>query len=206
MKRILLIDDHPLLRRGVAQLIEDEPFLALAGEAGDGRSGVELARREAPDLILLDLNMAGMGGVETISALRGAGVRAQIVVLTVSDSHDDLTAAMNAGADGYLLKDMEPEDLLRALSRSAAGRKVISEAVAQTPESGTHGAEGLEGLTAREVDILRGLARGQANKQIARDLDMAEGTVKVHVRNVLRKLALRSRVEAALWAAEHGLK
>lgn len=202
MIRILLIDDHPLLRRGVTQLIGDDPELSLAGEAGSGAEGIELARREQPDLILLDLNMTGMDGFETLSALAREELHAIVLVLTVSDQPAHVNAALEAGAQGYLLKDMEPDELLEALKRCARGESVISDGARHAAE----GADATERLTEREGQILRALARGRSNKEIARDLALADGTVKVHLRNILRKLGFRSRVEAALWAADQGYR
>ncbi len=209
--RILLVDDHPLVRTGVSQLLEDEDDLLLVGDAGSGHEALELARTTHPDLILLDLNMAGMSGVETLKALHAAGITARVVVLTVSDNRDDLVAALRAGADGYLLKDMEPEALINALRRASRGETVLAEqltsVLAEALSSGRDvDAAIMEQLTARETLILRHISQGLSNKMIARKLGVAEGTVKVHVKGILRKLHLRSRVEAAVWAVEHGLR
>jgi two-component system nitrate/nitrite response regulator NarL len=125
--RILIIDDHPLFRKGARQLLEMAPSLEVIGEAANGEDGVALARQLEPDLVLLDLHMRGMGGIETLKAIRDAGLDCRVVVLTVSDHADDLVAAIRAGADGYLLKDMEPEELLAAIQNTLAGRMVIGE-------------------------------------------------------------------------------
>ncbi len=208
--RILLVDDHPLLRKGVLQLLELEQRFVAVGEAGSGEQALALARQHRPDLILLDLNMAGMQGVEILTALREAGVRARVVVLTVSDSEEDVVAALRAGADGYLLKDMEPEDLMACLHQAAAGKLVISEELMPVlaralgrPDSAAE-RDRVE-LTAREQDILQFIVHGFSNKMIARELGIAEGTIKVHVKNLLKKLKLRSRVEAAVWAVNRGI-
>ncbi|OFZ71438.1 MAG: two-component system response regulator NarL [Betaproteobacteria bacterium RBG_16_64_9] len=203
--RILVIDDHPLFRKGVTQLIAMAPHLELVGEASNGEQGVAMAKRLDPDLILLDLHMAGMGGIDTLKAIRDAGLDCRVVILTVSDNADDLVAAIRTGADGYLIKDMEPEDLLSAIDQALSGRTVIGErlngmlaraireeATAKQRDSAT--------LTEREQEILQGLAHGLSNKLIARDLSIAEATVKVHVKNLLKKLGFRSRLEAAVWA------
>ncbi len=203
--RILVVDDHPLLRRGVLQLLEQEAGLLPVGEASNGPAALECARALEPDLILLDLNMHGMSGVETLQALRANGSHARVIVLTVSDSDDDVVAALRAGADGYLLKDMEPEELVRQLRRAADGELVVSEeltpvlarALSRPPDRRQ---EATEELTSREKEILRLIARGLSNKMIANQLDITEGTTKVHVKNLLKKLGLRSRVEAAVWA------
>ena len=208
---VLIIDDHPLFRRGVGQLLELDSRLALVGEASSGEEGVRLALELDPDLVLLDLNMKGMGGVETLKRLREDGCAARIVMLTVSDSADDVVAAIRAGADGYLLKDMEPEDLLASIREALFGRITISESLAgvlaralrDEAASATHDAGP---LTDRERVILSYVAAGMSNKLIARELDITEGTVKVHVKNLLKKLNFRSRVEAAVWAVERGIK
>ncbi|MFV8834162.1 two-component system response regulator NarL [Aquisalimonas sp.] len=209
--RVLIVDDHPLLRRGISQLLDLEADMTCAGESSSGKEALDMATELEPDLILLDLNMQGMTGVETLRALRENGVEACIVMLTVSDSEDDLTASLRAGANGYLLKDMEPEALLTQLRRAAAGEVVISEALTSSlARALTKGREsnapGIDRLTAREREILRHLARGESNKTIARNLGITEGTTKVHVKNLLKKMAFRSRVEAAVWAVQNELK
>jgi two-component system nitrate/nitrite response regulator NarL len=208
---ILIIDDHPLFRKGVAQLIAMAPHLEVVGEASDGERGVEMAKSLDPDLILLDLDMTGMGGIETLKAIREADLDCRVVILTVSDNADELVAAIRSGADGYLLKDMEPEDLLSAIDGALNGRTVIGErlngllarairveAVAKQRDTAT--------LTDREKEILHGLAHGLANKLIARNLGITEATVKVHVRSLLKKLGFHSRLEAAVWAVGRGAK
>jgi two-component system nitrate/nitrite response regulator NarL len=204
--RVLVIDDHPLFRKGVADLLDMDPALNLVGEAADGASGLRLARELAPDLILLDLNMKGMDGIETLRRLRAdEGLDARIVMLTVSDGEEDVLAALRAGADGYLLKDMEPEAILELLREAMRGRLVITprltellaRALRQTPVP-RHPDEA--GLTPREREILALIAKGFSNKLIARELDVAVGTIKVHVKHILKKLGLKTRVEAAVWA------
>ncbi len=202
---VIVIDDHPLFRKGVADLIAMEPALRLVGEAADGESGIRLARETQPDLILLDMNMKGMDGIATLQRLRAQDLDARVIMLTVSDSEEDVVAALRAGADGYLLKDMEPEDILRALQRATAGRLVISERLTELlaralREEPRPQGPAEAGLTPREQEILNLIARGYSNKLIARDLDLAVGTVKVHVKHILRKLKLKTRVEAAVWA------
>lgn len=208
---IIVIDDHPLFRKGVSQLIAMDPGLSFAGEASSGMEGVELAKRVEPDLILLDLHMKGMDGIETLRQLRDGGIDARIVMLTVSDNAEDLIAAIRAGADGYLLKDMEPEDLLEHIRQALFGRMVISESLngllAQAlREEAVAANRSIGVLTDREKAILRCLATGMSNKLVGRELNIAEGTVKVHVKNLLKKLGFRSRVEAAVWAVEQGLR
>lgn len=208
---VIIIDDHPLFRKGVSQLIALSDQLHLIGEASSGEEGLELARALEPDLILLDLNMRGMSGIETLRALREADLAARILILTVSDAADDLVAAIRAGADGYLLKDMEPEELLARIVEALSGRIVISESLngllARSLRDEAQAAErSLAPLTDRERDILGCLANGLSNKLIARDLNIAEGTVKVHIKNLLKKLKFRSRLEAAVWAIDQNLR
>ena len=202
---VIIIDDHPLFRKGVADLIAMEPSLHLVGEATNGASGVRLAQETNPDLILLDLNMKGMDGIETLRRLREADLDARIVMLTVSDSEEDVVAALRAGADGYLLKDMEPEDILDSLRRASEGRMVISRQLTELLARALRDEQRPQrpdeaGLTPREEEILRLIAKGYSNKLVARELDLAVGTVKVHVKHILKKLRLRTRVEAAVWA------
>jgi two-component system nitrate/nitrite response regulator NarL len=202
---ILIVDDHPLFRKGVIQLINADPGFRFVGEAPSGREGIALARRLQPDMILLDLNMKDMSGVEVLKTLKDAGLDARIIMLTVSDQAEDLMAALQAGADGYLLKDMEPEDLMPQLAEAARGKITISERltqllVASLREKSRPASLAEAGLTEQETRILEQLIEGRSNKQIARELGIAEGTVKVHVKHVLKKLNLRSRVEAAVWA------
>ncbi|WP_380183828.1 two-component system response regulator NarL [Kalamiella sp. sgz302252] len=206
---ILLIDDHPLLRNGVKQLIELEESLQVIGEASNGARGVELAELHDPDLILLDLNMPGMNGLDTLVQLRTIALSGRVVVFSVSDHEDDVVNALKRGADGYLLKDMEPEALLKALHQAAAGQMVLSEKltnvlVASLRETHPAEARDVEQLTRRERDILKLITLGMTNKAIARKLSITESTVKVHVKHLLKKMKLNSRVEAAVWALQNG--
>ncbi len=203
---VLVIDDHPLFRQGVADLIALEPTLRLVGEAADGESGLGLACKLHPDLILLDLGMKGMDGIETLKRLRAdPTLDARIVMLTVSDSEADVLAALRAGADGYLLKDMEPEDILEMLRAALRGRLAISGRLTELLARALRHTPGPQdpdqaGLTPRERQILDLIAQGWSNKLIARELDLAVGTIKVHVKHILKKLGLKTRVEAAVWA------
>ena len=209
--RILIIDDHPLFRKGVAQLIAMAPHLEVVGEVSNGEQGVAIAKALDPDLVLLDLHMTGMGGIETLKAIRDADLDCRVVILTVSDNSDDLVAAIRGGADGYLLKDMEPEDLLTAIDEALNGRTVIGERLngllaRAIREEATAKQRDTASLTDREKEILQGLAQGLANKLIARNLKITEATVKVHVKNLLKKLGFHSRLEAAVWAVGRGTK
>ncbi|AMH18407.1 two-component system response regulator NarL [Hafnia paralvei] len=204
---IILIDDHPMLRSGVKQLISLEPQLKVIGEASSGQQGIELAEKLDPDLILLDLNMPGMNGLETLDQLRTRTLSGRVVVFSVSNHEDDVISALKRGADGYLLKDMEPEDLLRSLHQAAAGQVVLSEALtpvlaANLRESRPSSERDVQQLTPRECDILKLIAQGLPNKMIARKLMITESTVKVHVKHLLKKMKLKSRVEAAVWVLQ----
>lgn len=210
---IVLIDDHPLLRRGIRQLIDMEDDMEVVAEASTARDGIRHAIALEPDLILLDLNMPEMTGIEALRTLREKGVGSRIIIFTVSDSETDVVAALRAGADGYLLKDMEPLDMVTELRQAALGKLVISSRLTsllaealraqsqpqpERPDAGS--------LTSREKDILILIADGLSNKMIGKRLDISDGTVKVHVKHLLKKLHLRSRVEVAVWAVEEGLR
>ncbi|HHR6079880.1 TPA: two-component system response regulator NarL [Providencia alcalifaciens] len=204
---ILLIDDHPMLRNGVKQLISLEPSLQVIGEAGDGKTGIQIAEEQDPDLILLDLNMPGMNGFETLDELRKRELSGRIILFTVSNYSDDLISALKRGADGYLLKDMEPEELIIALKEAASGKMVVSPTLTSVlaeslRENQSQSESDAIALTPRESDILELIAQGLSNKMIARNLDIAESTVKVHVKHLLKKLNLKSRVEAAVWVLQ----
>lgn len=205
---VMLVDDHPLLRKGLRQLLAFETEFDVVAEAGSGAEALATAPELDPDLIILDLNMQGMDGLETLKRLRDEGVTSRIVMLTVSDSNEDVIKAIGLGADGYLLKDSDPDELLEQIKKAASGKMVLSDAVnaalatairrpAEKP------AADINSLTNREYEILSLIAKGQSNKLIARELDISDGTVKVHVKHLLKKLNLRSRVEAAVWMVNH---
>ncbi|MEJ1355560.1 MAG: two-component system response regulator NarL [Candidatus Sedimenticola sp. (ex Thyasira tokunagai)] len=203
---LLAIDDHPLFRKGVADLIDMEDSIELVGEAASGLEGLRLAKELEPDFILLDINMKGMGGLETLKAIKDARVESRVLMLTVSDNEEDVISALRNGADGYLLKDMEPEDILACLKKAAESTIVINERLTQLlahslrEDKLTERNVGYADLTEREREILDLIASGMSNKLIAQTLHITEGTVKVHVKHLLKKLGLHSRVEAAVWA------
>lgn len=202
---ILIIDDHPLFRKGLRQLIESAAEFKIVGEASGGNEGITLALALNPDMILLDLNMKDMNGIDVLKKLKATDLDARIIMLTVSDNADDLSAALRAGADGYLLKDMEPEDLLDNIRAGAMGKMTLNDKLtamlARALNEGSKPKSTSEaGLTDQEEKILQLISTGKSNKLIAYDLGITEGTVKVHVKHMLKKLNLKSRVEAALWA------
>ncbi len=222
--KLLVVDDHTLFRRGLIALLSQDARMQVVGEAGDVGEALRAAERVSPDLILLDNHLPGVRGVDGIAALKEASGRVRILMLTVSENEDDLAAAMHAGADGYLLKTVESDHLCDSIVRVMAGESVISpemmtkfvaafRAKIVAPE-GTAGSQpisaannktALDTLSAREREILLLIARGDSNKLIARELDIAETTVKVHIQHIFRKLQLTSRVQVAVFAAALGL-
>lgn len=200
---VLLVDDHPMMRRGLRQLLEMEPNLRVVGEATDGAEALAQVAALVPELVVLDNKMTGMGGLETLRRLREQGYEGRVLMYTVSDAEDDVRDAMRLGANGYLLKDMEPRELLANVQRALAGEVVISERLARHLQAGIGpGLTERMGLTTRELEVLRLLASGSSNRVIGERLGIAEGTVKVHVKNLFGKLGLHNRVEAVVWAME----
>ncbi|SMC28411.1 two component transcriptional regulator, LuxR family [Andreprevotia lacus DSM 23236] len=212
--RILLIDDHSLFRSGVKQLLQREPDMEVVAEAADGVEGIKRAKEHTPDVILLDLNMPGLSGLETLQLLVQDLPETAVIILTVSEEADELGQALRNGAYGYLVKNIDAEALVNAIRRADRGEAVIADSmtaklVAQFRVQGSGPAASPAGerdrLTPREREIVQCLARGESNKEIARNLDVAESTVKIHVQNILKKLNLNSRVQVAVYAVEHGL-
>lgn len=208
--RVLIIDDHSLFRSGIRLVLERQDDFELAGEAGSGLEGVKDAKRLNPDVILLDLHMPDMSGLETIPLLKDEAPDAQIIMLTVSEDAEDLLEALRIGARGYLLKNIDTDFLLQSIRRAAAGESVMSPQMTskladamRAPVKG-NSADAVR-LSPREKEIIVKLARGDSNKEIARELELSESTVKIHVQGILRKLNLASRVQAAVYAVEHGL-
>ncbi|MES3023231.1 MAG: response regulator [Pseudomonadota bacterium] len=207
--RVLLVDDHALFRSGIRSLLQRHADFAVVGEAADGVEGIKRCQQLKPDVVLLDLHMPGMSGLETLHLMRQDCPSMAVIMLTVSEESEDLALAMRAGAQGYLIKNIETDYLLRAIRRAHAGEIVVAEAL--TGKLVAHMQSGpqertlseIDKLTPRERDILACLALGESNKFIARKLDLADSTVKIHVQNVLRKLKLTSRVQAAVFAVEH---
>lgn len=210
--RVLIIDDHALFRVGLKGLLEQRN-IEVVGVAAGGKEGIELASELKPDIVLLDLRMPDMGGLEVLKVLREKVPDIPIVVLTTSDEEADLIKSLRSGAQGYLLKDMEPDELVGALRDIEKGKNVVAQnltdALARMVQGDTtfEDDEGpFSSLTPREHEILCLLADGQSNKLIARNLGISDGTVKLHVKAILRKLGIHSRVEAAVIAVEQGLR
>ncbi len=216
--RILVVDDHPLFRRGLMAVLARSCEFSVVGDAGDAGEAQRRAEALQPDLILLDNHLPGVNGVDALPALRAALPGVRIIVLTVSEDESDLAAALRGGANGYLLKTMDADALVESILRVMRGESVIAADMTSKLVAAYRGAlsgiaaNGLDAvpvsasvsplsqLSAREQDILRGIARGESNKLIARHLGIAETTVKIHVQHVLRKLNVASRVQAAVIA------
>ena len=210
LTRIMLVDDHSLCRSGLTELLEHRGGLKVVGATGDPTQVVAMLREHQPDLLVLDLRLAATDGLSLLRQIRADGCDTPTVILTMSDSEDDMAAALRAGVRGYLLKDMEPEEVIDAISRAARGEMVVASAMtlklAQILQSGPKGSvkgDLVASLTERERQVLEHVARGQSNKVIAQALDISHNTVKLHVRHIMDKLNLRSRVEAAVFAFEY---
>jgi two-component system nitrate/nitrite response regulator NarL len=211
--RVLIIDDHTLFRSGIKLLLERQQGFEVVGEAADGLDGAKRAKKLKPDVVLLDLHMPGTGGLAAIPLLLEEVPQAQIIMLTVSEDAEDLLDALRAGACGYLLKNIDTDFLLDSIRRAAAGESVMSPQMAARVAAAIRKPQNINSNTAadpvefspREREVITWLARGGSNKEIARALNMAESTVKIHVQGILRKLNLSSRVQAAVYAVEHGL-
>jgi two-component system nitrate/nitrite response regulator NarL len=216
--QLLVVDDHNLFRRGLTALLSQDGRFEVCEQAGDIGEALRCLQRSQPDLILLDNHLPGVRGVDGIAALKDAAPEARILMLTVSENEDDLAAALQAGADGYLLKTVESDDLCNSIEKVLAGESVVSPAMmtklvtafrtkpapavteAAAPNANDE-PRGMALLSVREREVLAYIARGDSNKVIARTLDIAETTVKVHVQHILRKLELTSRVQAAVYAS-----
>lgn len=210
--RVLIIDDHALFRDGLKGLLEQRN-IDVVGVAADGKEGIELAKEIQPDIVLLDLRMPNMGGLDVLPILRKDLPSTSVVMLTTSNDESDLIKALRTGAQGYLLKDMEPDELVSALRDIEKGKNVVAADLTDALARMVQGETTLEDdegpfseLTPRETEILCLLAEGQSNKLIARNLGISDGTVKLHVKAILRKLSIHSRVEAAVMAVEYGLR
>lgn len=200
--RLMLVDDHPMMRRGIRQLLELEDDFQIVGEANNGEEALQLLDELQPQLILLDNNMPQLNGIETLKRLRQIGYTGKVLLFTVSDAEKDVRDALRFGADGYLLKDMEPEKLIQQVREALHGELVISPGLTRVLAQALREPQATAQveLTDREQQVLKMIAGGNSNKMIGRKLGITEGTVKVHVKNLLHKLGLRSRVEAAVWA------
>ena len=214
--RVLLVDDQPLLRTGFRMILSAEPDLTIVGEAADGAAGVEAARKLNPDVVLMDIRMPGMDGIAATRVLAGPGVEnpAKVLILTTFGLDEYVVEALRAGASGFLLKDAPPEDLVDAIRIVAAGeallapsvtRRLLDRVASRLPPATENAIPALSELTDREMEVLKLVARGLSNAEIAEKLVVSETTVKTHVSRVLAKLEIRDRVQAVILAYETGL-
>jgi len=210
--RVVLVDDHTLFRMGLAELLEQRGRIKVVGVTGNADEARRLLREEQPDVLVMDLHMPPLDGLSLFRQLRQEGFTTPTLMLTVSNAEEDLSNVLRAGARGYLLKDMEPDDVVDAIVRASRGETVVAPAMTmklvkllQNDQPANSSTSMLDSLTQREREILTHLAQGESNKVIARALDISHDTVKLHVRHILAKLNLTSRVEAAIFAVEHKL-
>ena len=205
MIRVLLADDHAVVRSGLTQLLATVEDVEVVGAAADGAEAVDLALAERPDVVLMDLSMPVMDGIEAIRRLRGCDPEARIVVLTSFSDRERILDALDAGAIGYLLKDAEPDELIRGVRAAAAGEAPLAPKAASAVLTARADQRPVAELTPREREVLGALARGKANKQIARELGISEKTVKAHLTRVFESIGVTDRTAAALWAQRHGI-
>jgi DNA-binding NarL/FixJ family response regulator len=199
--RILSVDDHPLLREGIAAVLEGQPDMTLIGQASNGHEAIDIFRQERPDVTLMDLRMPDMSGIEAITAIRAEFPKARIIVLTTYAGDVQAAVALKAGASGYLLKNMVRKELLETIRAVHAGKRRVP------PEIATDIAEHVadDALTAREIEVLQRVAAGRSNKRIAVELDISEGTVKTHMKSILPKLDADDRTHAVMIALKRGI-
>lgn len=211
--KVVLIDDHALVRKGLEELLQSRKIEVVAS-SGNGKEGIELVQSLSPDIVLLDIKMPEMNGLEVLIEMRRIGIETPVLMLSMSRDEQDLATALRNGAQGYLLKDMDPEELVPALQDAVAGKNVVAKELIGSLTRIVQGkpeqevlkpATPLSELTPREQEILGHIAAGESNKVIARALDITDGTVKLHVKSILRKLGVHSRVEAAVIAVEEGM-
>ena len=216
MIQVLLVDDQSLVRMGFRMILEAETDITVVGEAGDGAAAVSMAAALRPDVVLMDVRMPGVDGIDATAAITAAGGAAKVLILTTYDLDHYVYAGLRAGASGFLLKDAPPADLLAAIRTVADGAAVLAPSTTRRlidrfvpllpdPERTTRRDSLLEALTGREAEVFRLLARGQSNREIASELFLSESTIKIHVGHILAKLNLRDRVQAVVLAYESGL-
>jgi two-component system NarL family response regulator len=199
--RVLVIEDHPVVRQGLVALLSNAPDIEVVGSAADGLEGIQVFRSVRPDVTLIDLQMPRLGGVETIQRMRNEWPEARFIVLTTFDGDEDIYRAMQAGAKAYLLKGMEVEELIAAIRTVHTGRASVPSSIAEKLAQRV----GSQDLTAREVEVLERIVAGRANKEIASDLNISEATVKSHVNSLLGKLGVDDRTHAAVVALQRGI-
>jgi len=214
--KVLVVDDHTLFRKGIINLLQQQSGIEVVGEAKDGREGIALAKRLRPDVILMDVQMPGCNGIEATEAIRQDLPDVRIIMLTVSEQDEDLFSAIKAGARGYLLKSVEPDHLLKSIDLLMKGEAVIPHnmasklltefsALSKKPAPAADPSGDYQPLTNREKEILQTLSGGSTNKEIATALNISEHTVKIHLKNILKKLHMNNRIQAAIYAHQQGL-
>jgi DNA-binding NarL/FixJ family response regulator len=203
MIRVVVADDHPVVRRALAQLLDRADEIVVVGTASNGGEAVAAALEHSPDVVLMDLEMPGQNGIEATSDLAAAGSEARVVILTTFSDRERIFAALDAGAVGYLLKDAEHEEIIRGVRAAAAGDAPLAPRAAREMLAERSAPRNEPGLSPRELEVLRLVARGLPNKLIARELDISEKTVKAHLTSVFSQLGVSDRTQAALWAQRH---
>jgi len=203
--RLLIVDDHPMVRRGLRQLFEAEADCDVVDDVGGGEEAVAAALATVPDVVLMDVSMPEVDGIEATRRLLAAQPQARVVMLTSFSDHERVMEALDTGAVGYLLKDAESDELLRGVRAAAAGDSPLSPRAARALLTARRGRRPFEELTARELDVLRLVARGLSNKQIAWRLTISEKTVKAHMTSIFGRIGVADRTQAALWAQRHGV-
>lgn len=201
--RILIVDDHPVVRAGVAGMLESQPDFEVAGEAVDGREALERARRLKPDIVLMDLRMPEVDGVEAIRAIRAQVPGARIIVLTTYETDADILLAIEAGAAGYLLKDAPREELFRGVRAAARGAQALAPAIAARLSGRIRGGD--RALSGRELEVLKRVAAGESNREVGAGLSISEATVKSHLIHIYQKLGVSDRTAAATTALDRGI-
>lgn len=204
--RLLLVDDHPMLRRGLADLLSLEKDIQVIAEANHGMEALDILNQEIVDLVILDHTMPILNGIETLKKIRELGIQTKVLLFTVSDNSKDVQDALHLGVDGYLLKDMEPEQIITDIRKILCGELVISPSLAPILAQAMRKpvkTDSSHELTEREIQVAKMIAQGMSNKMIGNKLGIAESTVKVHVKHILGKIGLRTRVEIAVWAVGH---
>lgn len=205
MIRVVVVDDHTIVRNGLVQLLDGDPGIEVVGAAGDGDAAIALCVDQTPDVALMDLSMPGMGGVEATRTIVQRTPGVQVVVLTSFMDRENVVQALAAGAVGYLLKDAEPEDVIRAIHSAARGESPIDPRAARTMLSAQQASDPAAALTEREREVLSLVGEGLPNKQIGRRLGISEKTVKAHLTSAFRTIGVDDRMQAGLWARNHGL-
>jgi DNA-binding NarL/FixJ family response regulator len=203
--RLLIVDDHPLVRRGLCELFGEDGSFEVVAAVGDGEQAVTAVLAQQPDVVLMDVSMPGMDGIEATRRVLAVRPETRVVMLTSFADHERVLEALDTGAVGYILKDSESDDLLRGVRAAASGDAPLSPRAARAVLTARRGRRPFEELTTRELDVLRLVARGLSNKQIAWRLAISEKTVKAHMTSIFGRIGVGDRTQAALWAQRHGV-